>query len=80
MSTSFDAAGTISTLAIPSLHIHGERDEIIDIDLGRSLYDAASGPKVWYEVHGAGHNDTHLIGGADYVGRVAQFARSCVHP
>ncbi|MEK6651022.1 MAG: alpha/beta hydrolase [Bacteroidota bacterium] len=78
MRASFDAAGTLRTLPCPSLHIHGEQDEIIDLDLGKALYDAAPGPKEWYVIPGCGHNDTYLLGGAEYVGRAVDFARACV--
>ncbi len=47
----------------PLLVIHGESDEIIPIEQGRALYEAAPGPKTFYPVPGAYHNDS--LGGAE---------------
>jgi hypothetical protein len=74
MRTSFRSIDTLRSLSIPTLHIHGGRDEIVDVELGRRLYEAAPGPKEWYEIAGAGHNDTFLVGDAEYLRRVADFS------
>ena len=43
------------------LIIHGTRDEVIPIELGRSMYEATtSAEKTWCPVEGAGHNDLLL--------------------
>jgi fermentation-respiration switch protein FrsA (DUF1100 family) len=78
MRTSFNSVAVLPSLSLPTLHIHGDRDEVIDVDLGRRLYEAARGPKAWYEVPGAGHNDVLFVGGAEYLHRITAFARSCV--
>lgn len=39
----------------PMLIIHGERDRVIDIELGRQVFDAAREPKRWLPAPGAGH-------------------------
>jgi hypothetical protein len=75
MRTSFNSIETLSSLSLPTLHVHGDQDEVIDIDLGRRLFEAAPGPKEWYEIAGAGHNNTLFVGGAEYVRRVVDFAR-----
>lgn len=77
MRTSFDASATLATLSLPTLHTHGDRDEVIDLDLGRALFEAAPGPKEWYLIPNAGHNDTFLVGGPEYISRAVAFARSC---
>ncbi len=41
----------------PLLVIHGEADEIIPIEQGRALYDAAPGPTYFYQLPWAYHND-----------------------
>jgi fermentation-respiration switch protein FrsA (DUF1100 family) len=41
--------------------------------LGRDLFDAASEPKKFHEVVGAGHNETWLVGGNSYFSSLADF-------
>jgi fermentation-respiration switch protein FrsA (DUF1100 family) len=41
----------------PLLQSHGDADELIPIELGRKLFDAAPGPKRFIVLPGAGHND-----------------------
>ncbi|MDX1630892.1 MAG: alpha/beta fold hydrolase [Thermoanaerobaculia bacterium] len=41
----------------PSLVIHGERDRIVPMELGRELFETLPEPKRWLAVPGAGHND-----------------------
>jgi fermentation-respiration switch protein FrsA (DUF1100 family) len=63
----------IGRVACPVLVVHGSRDELIPVALGRALFDAAAEPKEWYEVEGAGHNDLPFVGGRAYVERVHAF-------
>ncbi|MCU0577963.1 MAG: alpha/beta hydrolase [Desulfobacterota bacterium] len=62
----FNALSRLKQVKLPVLVIHGDRDAVVPIDLGRRLYDAAPGPKAWYEIKGANHNDTYLVGGDNY--------------
>lgn len=73
-----DSLGKISRVRAPVLVIHGDRDEIVPVDMGRRLFEAAPGPKEWYAVHGATHNDTPWVGGSLYYSRIADFARRTV--
>jgi len=57
LSERYDSAAAAAHIAAPALLIHGDRDDIIPIDLGRHLFAALPGPKQWVEVQGAGHND-----------------------
>lgn len=41
----------------PLLQSHGDADEVIPIELGRKLFDAAPGPKQLVIIPGGGHND-----------------------
>ena len=50
----------------PVLAIHGNRDRIVPIALGRKLFDAMPEPKEWHEVPGGRHNDTPYVGGERY--------------
>ncbi len=65
-------------LSLPKLVMHGDRDHIIPIQLGRQVFDAAKPPKDWYVIHGADHNDTYLVGGSAYFRRLADFIREAV--
>lgn len=63
----------IRDVRCPILFFHGDRDEIIDLALGRRLYALASEPKRFETIPGAGHNDTTLVGGSAYFRRIAAF-------
>jgi len=65
------------TLA-PKLHIHSRSDEVVPFSLGRRLFDEAPEPKRWHEVAGAGHNDTYLVGGAEYFRLIRSFLEECL--
>ncbi len=52
-----DSMARIGRYRGPLLVIHGEADEIIPINQGRALYEAAPGPKSFHPVPGAYHND-----------------------
>ena len=64
-----DSLARIGRYHGPLLVIHGEADEIIPIDQSRALYEAASGPKSFYQVPGAFHNDRLGDAGADLPGQ-----------
>lgn len=53
----------ISKVRAPVLVMHGQADEIIPFHHGRSLYEAASQPKMSLWVTGAGHNNFTEIAG-----------------
>lgn len=61
-----DAVGMVQNLKMPKLFLHGTKDEIVPYTLGRKLFDAASEPKEFYDIKGAGHNDTYTVGGKSY--------------
>lgn len=60
-------------LSLPKLIIHGDKDDIIPIALGRQVFDAAKPPKEWYVIQGADHNNTYHVGGGSYFRRLAEF-------
>jgi fermentation-respiration switch protein FrsA (DUF1100 family) len=62
----YDALSKITRLKMPVLVVHGTKDSIVPISLGRRLFQAAPQPKSFYEIPGADHNDTYLIGGEAY--------------
>jgi hypothetical protein len=65
-------------LLLPKLIIHGDRDDIIPIELGRQVFDAAKPPKEWYAIAGASHNDTYVVGGRAYFHRLGEFIRKAL--
>ena len=65
-------------LSLPKLIIHGDQDDIIPIELGRQVFEAARPPKSFFSIPGADHNDTYHVGGAAYFQRFAEFANAAV--
>jgi uncharacterized protein len=65
-------------LSLPKLITHGDRDDIIPIELGRRVFDAAKPPKSFYVIPGADHNNTYQVGGAAYFQRFAEFALAAI--
>ena len=57
----------------PKLFVHGNRDEIIPMQFGQELFRAAQGPKTFWIVEGAGHNDIPEKAGREYRERLATF-------
>jgi fermentation-respiration switch protein FrsA (DUF1100 family) len=66
----------VGRLVTPLLVLHGDRDEVVPFAQGRKLYEAAPGPKRFFAIPGAGHNDTYLVGGEAYWRAVADFLAS----
>ena len=75
--TKMDSISKIREVACPKLFIHSPADEIVPYRLGRRLFEAASEPKRFYEVPGAPHNETYLVGGEAYLHAIRTFIRSC---
>jgi len=74
----YDTRGAAAEITAPVLVIHGERDRLIPVEMGRALRDAAPGDARYWEVPGAGHNDLPWAAGAEYFSRVADFVREAV--
>ena len=69
----FNSIDKIRNITIPVLSMHGNRDAIIPFALGRKLFDAANEPKQFYEIQGADHNDTYIVGGDEYLEQARTF-------
>ena len=65
-------------LSLPKLITHGDKDDIIPIELGRQVFDAAIPPKEWYVIQGADHNNTYLKGGRAYYRQLGEFIRNAL--
>ena len=76
LSDRFNARKTIGKLRAPLLSIHGDRDAIIPDRFGRAIFEAYEGPKEWYTVAGAGHNDVVYVGRQAYYERIHRFLES----
>jgi fermentation-respiration switch protein FrsA (DUF1100 family) len=68
-----DTQGYVSQLKIPKLFIHGTMDNIIPYTMGRELYKSAAEPKEFFQIVGAGHNNTYRIGGEEYFDKIKEF-------
>ncbi len=75
-SASYRTLDLIGKVTVPKLIIHGVEDEIIPFWMGKKLYEAASSPKKFYPIEGAGHNDTYFVGGHEYFRRIGDFIGS----
>lgn len=71
--TRMDSLAKIPRITVPKLFIHSKADRVVPYALGRELYDAAPEPKTFYEVVGAGHNETALVGGNAYFEALSGF-------
>jgi fermentation-respiration switch protein FrsA (DUF1100 family) len=75
--TKMDSLSKIVKVRAPKLFIHSPADELVPYRFGRALYDAAPEPKKFYEVKGASHNETDLVGGHAYFDAIGEFVRAC---
>jgi fermentation-respiration switch protein FrsA (DUF1100 family) len=63
----------IAHLRAPLLIVHGERDEIVPVEHGRALYEAAPEPKALMLIPNVGHNDFIPGAGRDFAQIVADW-------
>ena len=73
LGASFRLEDRLPQLSLPKLFVHGDRDDIIPIELGQRAYAAAKAPKEWYVVQGADHNDVPTVGGRAYFTKLYEF-------
>ena len=69
----FDSKSKIAKIHAPLLFFHGDRDEIIPLKLGRSLFEVALEPKWFVEIPEAGHNDLVETAGSAYRERLHEL-------
>ena len=74
--TRYETILKVPKLELPLLVLHGERDSIVPIAQGRRVFEAAPGPKRFFAIPGAGHNDTYLAGGDAYWDALGEFLDS----
>ena len=73
LKTRYDNLSKIKKFRLPLLVLHGDRDGIVPLSMGRALFEAANDPKDFYVIKGAGHNDSYVTGGEAYFRRLASF-------
>lgn len=73
---SFNSVPKIRWIRVPKLFIHGDRDQIVPLRLGRELFAAAQGVKTLWVVPGADHNDILEVAGTEYRKRLEAFYES----
>ena len=71
--TRYDNEAKAPRLTVPLLVLHGDRDEVVPFAQGRRVFEAAPGPKRFFAIPGAGHNDTYIVGGEAYWNVVRDF-------
>lgn len=74
----FDLIRHLEGVRVPILVIHGDRDTTVPLTMGQQVYEAARGPKSFYRVAGADHNDLYEVGGQPYYQRLKQFVEQVV--
>jgi pimeloyl-ACP methyl ester carboxylesterase len=69
----FESVKKVALVHSPLLVVHGAQDSLIDSELGRRLYEAATGRKHFMLVEGGSHFSTMAVGQAQYREALAQF-------
>ncbi|MCI0490849.1 MAG: alpha/beta hydrolase [Blastocatellia bacterium] len=75
--TRMDSITKIAGIGCRKLFVHSPTDEVVPYELGHRLYEAAPAPKEFYEVRGAPHNATYIVGGDAYLDALREFIESC---
>jgi fermentation-respiration switch protein FrsA (DUF1100 family) len=78
LQTRYDNLEKIAKIKGSLLVLHGDRDEVIPYDHGRRVFNAAPGPKDFYTISGASHNDTYIVGGDAYFQRLRSFIETAM--
>lgn len=69
----FQLIDRLPQLSLPKLFVHGEQDDIIPLELGKQVFEAALPPKSFYLVRGADHNNVPFVGGRAYFSKFGEF-------
>jgi pimeloyl-ACP methyl ester carboxylesterase len=71
----FDALAKVPKLCVPVLFIHGTADREIPCTMGERLFHAARGSKWLTLIPGGGHEDSAMVGEAQYTRAVLEFTQ-----
>ncbi len=69
----FAAVDKVAKVGSPLLVVHGANDSLIKSDLGRRLFDAATGRKHFLLVEGGSHHSTMWVGHTQYRDAIRQL-------
>lgn len=72
MRNPFESITRVSRIRAPMLFLHSPEDTVIPIGEGRRLYDAATAPKTFVEVHG-GHIYASDVDAREFYGAIRTF-------
>ena len=78
--TKYDNLAKIARISRPLLVVQGTKDEVIPVEQGRLVFDAALEPKKYLGVEGAHHNDVYIVGGASYLKALSDFIKAVIPP
>jgi uncharacterized protein len=70
----FENEGKISRIQSPLFIVHGTKDEVCPLDMGKRLFEKALSRKEFFEVPGAQHNDLPAVAGDDFFEKPFRFA------
>ena len=74
--TKLDTESRIHRVQLPKLFLYSDRDEIVSLDHGLTLFARAKDPKCFHVIEGAGHNNTYLVGGEPYLAMWEGFLKA----
>lgn len=78
--TQYNTVDKVKGVKAPLLVLHGDRDDVVPFEQGKKVFDAAPGPKEFYTIRGARHNDTYIVGGDAYFETLTDFIdRAAAH-
>ncbi len=76
--TKMDNLAKMSRVTCPVMVVHSTADEIAPFAMGQELFEAGGEPKTFFEIQGAGHNETIMVGGRAYFEALGGFVREAV--
>lgn len=76
---SFNSLPKIPWIRVPKFFLQGDRDEVVPLRLGQELFAAAQGPKTFWTIPGAGHNNILETAAGEYRDRLHAFYENLNH-
>ncbi|MEZ5919167.1 MAG: alpha/beta hydrolase [Alphaproteobacteria bacterium] len=67
MKDQFRSREKIGKIRMPLLVLHGDRDEVVPLQSGQALFEAAHNPKTFIVIDGGTHHNLYSYGAASYV-------------
>jgi alpha-beta hydrolase superfamily lysophospholipase len=66
----YDTLSKATSIHVPTLIVHGDGDDVVPFDMGRSLASAIAGAR-FVPIPGAAHGDVYVRGGTELVSAIA---------